>query len=118
MMRMDNPILQMTLKILISLCVILAAILIGKRLPSLAGLIAVMPLTGVLAMVLLYSEKGGDPVVMQGYVKGALYGILPCILFYVSALICFKYNLTLPKTLLVSFGVWLAAAGVHQWFLR
>jgi len=40
--------MQLLLKILISLAIILAATAIGKRLPSTAGLIGVMPLTGAL----------------------------------------------------------------------
>jgi hypothetical protein len=43
--------MQILIKIIISLIVIVAATKIGKRLPSAAGLIGVMPLTGTLVVV-------------------------------------------------------------------
>jgi uncharacterized membrane protein (GlpM family) len=55
---------------------------------------------------------------MQEFTKGALWGILPSILFYVVALVCFKKNLPLHLVLVVSFGVWMGAALVHQWILK
>src|ERR1035437_9599732 len=102
--------MQILVKAACSLAIILAALAIGKKLPSLAGLIAVMPLAGVLVMVWLYSDTGGNPEVMQEYTKGALWGIVPSILFYVVALWCFKKQLPLPTVIGLSFGVWLMAA--------
>jgi uncharacterized membrane protein (GlpM family) len=55
---------------------------------------------------------------MQDFAKGALWGILPSILFFFVALLCFKKHFPLPLVLVSSFGVWLIAAFVHQWALR
>jgi uncharacterized membrane protein (GlpM family) len=55
---------------------------------------------------------------MQGFAWGALWGILPSILFFIVAFFCFKKQLTLPIVLCSSFGIWLAAAIVHQWVLK
>jgi uncharacterized membrane protein (GlpM family) len=110
--------MQTLVKVTISVIVILAATAIGKRLPSTAGLIGVMPLTGALVLVWMYLENKGDPDVMEGFAKGALWGILPSILFFLVALFCFKKGFSLPMVLVSSFGVWLAAAFVHQWALR
>jgi uncharacterized membrane protein (GlpM family) len=55
---------------------------------------------------------------MQAFAKGALWGILPNILFFLVALFCFKKNVSLPVILTTSFGTWLLAAVVHQWLLR
>jgi uncharacterized membrane protein (GlpM family) len=55
---------------------------------------------------------------MQSFTKGALWGILPSILFYLVAFFCFRRNLSLPIVLVASFGVWLCAAFVHQWILK
>jgi len=110
--------MQTLVKVVISVVVILAATAIGKRLPSTAGLIGVMPLTGALVLVWMHLENRGDPEVMQNFAKGALWGILPSILFFLVAFFCFKKSLSLPMVLVASFGVWLAAAFVHQWALK
>jgi len=110
--------MQILIKILISMAVILAATAIGRKSPSTAGLIAVMPTIGVLVLVWTYLENKGDPVVMQGLAKGALLGMLPTILFFVVAFICFKRQCSLPIVLTASFGVWMAAAVVHQWLIK
>ena len=110
--------MQILIKVVLSVVVILTATEIGKKLPSTAGLIGVMPLTGALVLVWMYLENKGDPKIMQNFAKGALWGILPSILFFIVAFLCFKKQLSLPLVLVSSFGVWLGAAVVHQWFLK
>ena len=110
--------MQILIKVIISAAIILVATAIGKKFPSTAGLIGVMPLTGVLILVWMYVENKGDPKVMQEFTIGALWGILPSILFFLLAFLCFRKQLPLPIVLLSSFGVWLGAAFVHQWMLK
>ena len=110
--------MQILLKVALSIVIILIATAIAKKFPSAAGLIGVMPLTGALVLVWVYVENNGNPEVMQGFAKGALWGILPSILFFVVALLCFKKQIPLPGVLAASFGIWLLAAIVHQWLLR
>ena len=110
--------MQLLIKIALSVAIILAATSIGKKLPSTAGLIGVIPLTGALVLVWMYLENNGNSAVMQEFTKGALWGILPSILFFLVAFVCFKKDLSLPLVLLSSFGVWVAAAFVHQWMLK
>lgn len=109
---------QTLLKIAVSLAIILLCTEIGKRIPLLAGLVAVMPLTSLLVLIWLYLENRGDPAVMTQYTKGALWGILPSILFFVVAYVCFKKHFALPVVLSASAGVWLIGAVIHQWLLR
>ncbi len=110
--------MQILIKAVLSVVIILAATAIGKKLPSTAGLIGVMPLAGALVLIWMYLENEGNPEVMQSFTKGALWGILPSILFYLVAFFCFRRNLSLPIVLVASFGVWLCAAFVHQWILK
>jgi uncharacterized membrane protein (GlpM family) len=110
--------MQTLLKIALSMVIIFIATAVSKKLPSTAGLIAVMPLAGALVLVWVYIENKGDPQVMQGFTIGALWGILPSILFYFAALFCFKRQLPLSIVLPVSFAAWFIAALVHHWFLR
>src|SRR5512139_174291 len=110
--------MQILVKVIISVIIILAATAIGKKLPSTAGLIGVMPLTGALVLIWMYLENKGDPSVMQEFTKGALWGILPSILFFLVAFICLKKQFSHPLVLASSFGVWMAAAFLHQLVLK
>ena len=106
--------MQTLVKAILSVAIILMATGIGKRLPSAAGLIGVMPLFGSLVLVWMYLENKGHPEVMQDFAKGALWGIPPSILFFLVALAPFKKQMPLSIVLVSSFGVWLAGAIVHQ----
>ena len=110
--------MQILVKSAFSLVIILVATGIGKKFPSLAGLIGVMPLTGALVLVWMHLENRGNPDVMLAFTKGALWGILPSILFFFAAFFCFKRQLPLPIVLCISFGIWLTGAFAHQWFLK
>jgi len=109
---------QVFIKVALSVVFNLAATAIGKKLPATAGLVGVMPLTGALVLSWMYLESDGDAGIMQQFTKGALWGIVPGILFFVVALICFKRVLPLSIVLVSSFGVWLGAALVHHWLLK
>jgi uncharacterized membrane protein (GlpM family) len=106
------------MKAAISVAIIFLATGVARRLPSLAGLIGVMPLTGALVLVWVYLENKGDQKVMQNYAVGALFGIAPSILFFLVALVAFKKGLPLYVVLLDSVAAWLMGAFIHQFFLR
>lgn len=110
--------MQFALKLLISVAVIVLCTQIGRRVPSLAGLIATMPLTGLIVLVWLYSDNPADFKLMSNYTKGALWGIGPSILFFVTAYLCFRKHLSLGLVLSAGFAVWLIGAFVHQWLLH
>jgi uncharacterized membrane protein (GlpM family) len=106
------------LKIAVTLAIILAATTIGRKWPALAGLVGVMPLTGALVLVWLALDSGNDPQVMQQFTRGALWGLLPTMLFFLIAFLCYRKGLPLSLVLAASFGSWLVAALVHQWVLK
>lgn len=110
--------MQVFIKAVFSIIIIFLATAIGRKFPSAAGLIGVMPLTGALVLVWLYLENKGDPIIMQRFTRGAIWGILPSILFFLVALYCFKKNLSLLLVLILSFTAWAMAALIHQWLLR
>ena len=106
------------IKLLISVGVIVFCTQIGRKLPTLAGLIAVMPLTGLIVLLWLYLDNPGNFNLMTDYSRGALWGILPTILFFLVAFMCFRKKLSLWIVLSASFAVWLTAAFIHQWLLN
>ena len=110
--------MRFVLKLLISVCVIVFCAQIGRKLPTLAGLIAVMPLTGLIVLLWLYTDNPHNFSLMTQYCKGALWGIVPSILFFLVAFICFRKHLPLWLVLCSSFAAWFIAAFVHQWLLH
>ena len=110
--------MRFVIKLFISLAIILLCTSIGKKLPSLAGLIAVMPLTGLIVLLWLYFDNPGNFELMTNYTRGALWGIVPSILFFLVAFFCFQKHLSLWIVLCASFAVWVIAAFIHQLLLR
>lgn len=109
--------MQILVKAALILAIVFTATAVGKKLPSLGGLIAVMPLTGALVLVWMYYESEGNQGIMESFAKGAVLGILPSILFFLIAYYCIKKGLSLPAVIGSSFGAWLAAALLHQWLV-
>jgi uncharacterized membrane protein (GlpM family) len=63
-------------------------------------------------------ENQGNPGIMAGFTKGALWGLVPSILFFLVAFFCLKKGFPLTIVLAASFAAWFLAAVVHQWALR
>ncbi len=110
--------MRFVIKLLISVCVIVFCTQIGRKLPTLAGLIAVMPLTGLIVLVWIYTDNPDNFKIVIDYTRGALWGILPTILFFLTAFICFRKHMSLWIVLSASFAVWIIAAFFHQWLLH
>ena len=109
--------MRFIIKLSISVAMILLCTQIGRKMPTLAGLLAVMPLTGLIVLLWIYSDNPGNFDIMTEYVKGALWGIIPSILFFAVAFACFRRHLPISMVLAASFTIWVAAAAVHQWLL-
>lgn len=107
---------------LVKLCITVAIIIfctqVGRKFPPLAGLIATMPLTGLIVLLWLYFDSAGNNDLLTSYTRAALWGILPSILFFLVAFLCFQKNLSLSIALPASSVAWLIGAFVHQWFLH
>ncbi len=110
--------MQIALKLLVSVAVIAAAWQIGKRMPTLGGLLATMPLTGALVMLWLHLDRPDDYQLMVDYTKGALWGIAPSILFFVAILVGLRHKLPLFMVIPAGFAEWLLGAIVHQFSLK
>jgi uncharacterized membrane protein (GlpM family) len=116
--RNKRKMMPLLIKITLSVAIILLATFTAKRFPSIAGLIGVMPLTGALVLGWVYFENRGDPKIMTTFTKGAVWGMLPSILFYLVALFGLKKEFSLTTILVSSFAAWFLAAMVHQWALK
>jgi F0F1-type ATP synthase assembly protein I len=110
--------IQFLLKLVLSLTFIVTATYVGRKAPSLGGLIATMPSTGLLVMIWLYTEHSGDHSLMEEYSKGALLGVFPTVLFFLAAFLCFRKHLPFSFALSAGFASWLLGAFLHQWLTR
>ena len=110
--------MRFVIKLLVSVCLISLCAAIGRKLPTLAGLIAVMPLTGLIVLIWLYIDNPGNLKLMTDYTKGAVFGIIPSVLFFLVAFICFHRRQPLWIALCAGSAIWLTAAFVHQWLLK
>ena len=110
--------MDILIKLFISIVVIIVCTQIGRRYPSVSGLIATMPILSVIILVWLYSDNPGNFELMEDFTKAALWGILPSILFFIVAYFCFRNHYAIGIVLFASFGTWLIGAFVHQWFLK
>jgi len=105
-------------KLALSNLIIITCVLIGKRFPTLGGLLATMPLTSLIVLIWLASEKPGDSVFLTEYTRGVLWGILPTIAFFSVAYLCLRKGIGLPLALALGGAVWLGGAVLHQQLLR
>ena len=107
------------IKLALSNLIIIACVLIGKRFPSLGGLIATMPLTSLIVLLWLASDNPGDKGLITGYTQGVLWGIVPTAVFFLATFFCLRKGMELPSAALAVGGVlWLGGALLHQWVLR
>lgn len=106
------------LKLFLSNLIIIACVLVGKRFPSLGGLIATMPLTSLIVLLWLTGDNPGDRKLVIGYTEGVLWGIGPTIVFFLALFFCLRKGMELPAALAAGGGFWLGGALLHQWVLR
>jgi len=104
-------------KLFISICIIIFCTQIGKKLPTLGGLIATAPITSLIVLLWLYTDRPGDFKLMSDFTKGVIWGIIPTTLFFITAYLCFKKQFNIGIVLGASSSVWLIGAFVHQYML-
>ena len=76
-----------------------------------------MPLTSLIVLMWLYTDKPSDTLHLAKYAKGALWGIGPTILFFLVAWLSLRKGWSMPAVMAMSFAAWCAGAFVHQLFL-
>ena len=106
------------IKILATVAIIIFCSQIGRKFPVFAGLITAAPIITLLILLWLWTDKPGDFKLMTDYTRAVCWGIIPTALFFITAFLCFKKQISILPTLAVSFGIWLIAAAVHQLILK
>jgi uncharacterized membrane protein (GlpM family) len=106
------------LKLLVTNVIIIGCAQLGRKVPTLSGLIATMPITSLLVLIWLAADNPGDYRLFTAYTRGVLWGIVPTVLFFAAVWLCFRRQAPLPLALSAGFSVWLAGALVHQWLVK
>ena len=115
---LQREFVQLVVKVGITVAIVVSCSLIGRRLPTLGGLIATAPITTLLVLLWLYSDNPGDYALIAQYTKGVLWGIIPTALFFLTAYALFNKKVGFWVVLAVSASFWLIAAVCHQLLLR
>jgi uncharacterized membrane protein (GlpM family) len=110
--------MQFLIRMAITVAIIVIFAQVGRRFPSLGGLLATMPLTSVIVLLWIYADEPGDYDLLARYVQGAFWGIIPSLIFFAVAYLCFRRQMAFPVVLSAGFGAWLVGAAVHQWLLK
>ena len=105
-------------KLALSNLIIIACVLIGRRFPTMGGLIATMPLTSLIVLVWLYTDSPGDAKLVTDYTRGVMWGILPTIAFFAAAYVCLRRGMGVPAAIGAGAALWMGGALLHQWLLR
>lgn len=105
-------------KLAISNLIIVCCLLVGKKIPALAGLMAAMPLTTLIVLTLLHFDNPGDGKNLIRFVEGVLFGIVPTILFFMALWFCLRRGVPFYASVSAGTLVWVAAAAVHQMILK
>jgi len=94
------------LKAITSLALIFLVGIIAKKYSALAGMIAVMPIIGLLILIWTYVETKGAKDVMVNLTTGAMIGLVPTAIFYIAAFITFSRGMSITPVMLISFAAW------------
>ncbi|HEY3308367.1 MAG TPA: DUF3147 family protein [Desulfuromonadaceae bacterium] len=106
------------LKLALSNLIIITCVTVGRRFPTLGGLIATMPLTSLIVLIWLHTENPGNTQLIGNFTKGVLWGVLPTIAFFATGYICLWKGMGFYSALTAGSILWLAGALLHQWLLR
>ncbi len=106
------------LKLAAANLIIIACVLLGRRVPSLGGLFATMPLISLIVLAWLATDRPGDGALITGYTRGVLWGLVPTMVFFAAAYMCLRRGMGLPAALGIGCALWLGGALLHQWLLR
>lgn len=110
--------MRFVMKLLLTNGVIIACSLIGRRSPTLGGLLATMPLTTLAVLLWLATDNPGNRTMVIDYTRGVLWGIGPTILFFIATYGCLRRQLPLSWSLAAGGVAWVAGALVHQAVVR
>lgn len=103
------------LKLGLTVAIILLASSLGKKYPIVSALLVVMPLTSLLVILWLYADNSGDIVVVDRFVRNAVMGIIPTIVFFLVMIFCLARKWSFGMSLATSLSVWAMGAFVYQY---
>lgn len=93
----------------IAMVILVTVAFIGERYRNIAGIVTAMPLQIPLAMWIVYTSTSGNTGQTSEFARAAFFGIIPTGIFCFACWFALSKGLSLPRVLMLSYGVWLAA---------
>ncbi|MBN1483994.1 MAG: DUF3147 family protein [Chloroflexia bacterium] len=93
-------------EVLISIAVIILVAWVGERWRGLAGILATMPLTIPLAMIIIYRTSSKDLLKTTELVQGMLSGIVATGCFVLAAWLALRRRWPFPMVILSGYAAW------------
>ncbi len=97
---------QRMLPTLTSIVIILAITLLREKSRMLAALIAVTPINIPLALWIVSGSNGDDPLYLANFSRTLFLGLIPVLLWLVTAFLAFRAGWSLWATFEVAYVVW------------
>ena len=110
--------MRFLLKLVLTNLVIIGCAIIGRRSPSLGGLLATMPLTTLAVLLWLEADNPGNRQLLSEFTGGVLWGIGPTVLFFGVLYPCLRRGVPLSWSIALAGAAWLGGAALHQTLVR
>ncbi len=97
------------LQVLTSIVIIAVITWIGDRYRSVAGVLATMPLTIPITLVIVFQNTGGDHVKVAEFTQAAVAGIVGTVCFLLAAWWAVSRHYGVVTTILAGYAAWAIA---------
>lgn len=92
----------------IALSVVVIAVIawIGERYRSAAGILATMPLTIPITLIIVFQNTGGNHLQVSEFAQAAVVGIIGTVCFLLAAWWAIARACSLPVVILIGYAAW------------
>ena len=108
--------LQKLLPVAASIAIILLVAILRERSRTLAVIFATMPINMPLALWLLSDTVNGDNVIMTGYARSLMVGLVPGFIWLFIVFLSLRLGWSLLAALLSGYAAWGVLIGCAFWF--
>jgi len=99
-------VLTRILEIGISMVIIIAITLIGDRWRGLGGIIATMPLTIPMTLIIVFLNTNRDPIATSEFLRSAVGGVVATCVFTLVAWLTMRQRWPIGWVLVSGYGAW------------
>jgi hypothetical protein len=109
---------QKILQILLASATIALIAWIGERYRGAAGILATMPLTIPITLVIVFQNTGGDQIKMAEFAQAAVIGIVGTACFLLMVWWAITRHYPLPTVLVMGYAAWATVLLIERALMR